>query len=430
MPLLDIGPAVRYNGRRAALSDEEVDVSKVLKLGFIGLGSRNRVYARNLLRQFKDKICISAVCDVSSERRREFKTSFGSEETLEYADHETLARRHGDLDGVLIATPNNAHDEVAATFLRAGKSILLEKPIAHSVTACRNIARAYDASTSKVTMGFVLRYTPFYKTIAELVRAGKIGTIKILKADEVVGPLLGSLFFRTWRGKTEHTGGLLLEKCCHDLDLINNILNRDPVRVSAFAVSGGYAARETYGPRCATCVHRDECPYSTVLWSKQIDKTEDNGEYEYVDFEDDTCIYNNDHDVVDHQSQLIEYEGGILVYFNVTLGGMDTRRTIDIIGSEGRITGDFSENRILLYQMNRSAPQAIPIEHERSGHGGGDSVITRSFMDSIENPQFIPEASVKDALKSAYLAFLCDRARDEGKALAVDYLEELASLRS
>ena len=105
--------------------------------------------------------------------------------------------------------------------------------------------------------------------------------------------------------------------------------------------------KEGYGPKCNVCNHKDACAYSTILWERNIERGEDNGECEYVDFSDDNCVYNNEHNTVSQQSQLIEYEGNILVYFNVTLGGPVTKRTIDIIGTEGRIIGDFQENKIL-----------------------------------------------------------------------------------
>ena len=136
------------------------------------------------------------------------------------------------------------------------------------------------------------------------------------------------------------------------------------------------------------------------------------------------CVYNDKHNIMDRQSQLIEYEGGILVYFNVTLGGTDTRRTVDITGTEGRIVGDFRENRIFLYRAFKENPEEMKIEH-----GGGDSVLIRSFIDGIENPNYVPEASFKDGLKSALLAFICDQARDEGKILPVSFPEGIDSIR-
>ena len=402
---------------------------KIINLGFMAAGARNNVYARNLIQQFGKKIKINAVCDIDRGNALEFKKQYCHEDTIIYDDYRKLLKEQKNIDGLLIAPPNYLHEEMAVPALKLGINILLEKPIAHTPESCMNIARAYTESTSHVTVGFVLRYTPFYRTIIDMVRKGKVGLVKVLNADEVVGPVLSSVFFRTWRGKNKYTGSLLLEKCCHDLDLINTILGVNPIRVTAFSSDNHYLPKTNCGPHCSICIIKDSCSFSTVLWEKQIDRGDDNGEYEYVDFLNDKCVYSRDYNLMDRQSQLVEYEGGILVYFNVTLGGPETKRTIDIIGTEGRIVGDFRENRIIYYPVNNKTPEEINIVHERSGHGGGDSVIIRSFIQSIEDPHYAPLASLKDGIKSALLAFLCDKARKNGKVLPVDYIKEIEVIR-
>lgn len=402
---------------------------KTYHLGFIGCGARNRVYARNLRRQFGEQIHISAVCDVNPGAAQAFKTEFGHPDTAVYTDFRELIQSHPSLDGLLIATPNYLHQEPAVMAFEHGMHTLLEKPLSHDRESCNRIAQAYTGSTSRVTMGFVLRYTPFYRTIMKMVQAGKVGQVKTLHADEIAGPVLSSVFFRTWRGKKAYTGDLLLEKCCHDLDLINTILGVNPVRVSAFGARDHYRAVPGWGPRCAECTEKDTCAYSTVLWARTIDQDIENGQYEYVDFTNDQCVYNDEHDVMDRQSQLIEYEGGILVSFSVALGGPQHCRRIDITGTQGRLLGDFAANRILFYGMGQETPEEIEIEHEQSGHGGGDSVIIRSFIESLDHPDHVSDAKLKDALKSALLAFLCDEARDRNEVLPVTFIKDVESIR-
>jgi predicted dehydrogenase len=402
---------------------------RTYNLGFIACGARNRVYARNLRRQYGDQINIAALCDADLGAAEAMKNEFGHPATAVYSDFRELIKKHRSLDGLLIATPNHLHEEPAVMAFEHGMHTLLEKPLAHSPESCRRIAEAYDKSTSRVTMGFVLRYTPFYRTIITMVQAGKVGQVKTLRADEIAGPVLSSVFFRTWRGKKAYTGDLLLEKCCHDLDLINTILGANPVRVTAFGQRDHYLPVSGWGPRCRECTEKDRCAFSTVLWARTIDQDIENGQYEYVDFSNDKCVYNEDHDVMDRQSQLIEYDGGILVSFSVALGGPQHRRTIDITGTQGRLVGDFARNRIVFYSMGTETPEELHIEHEQSGHGGGDSVITRSFIESLENPHYVPDAKLKDALKSALLAFLCDDARDLSEVLPVTFTKDVEAIR-
>ena len=102
---------------------------------------------------------------------------------------------------------------------------------------------------------------------------------------------------------------------------------------------------------------------------------------------------------------------------------------MDITGTQGRIVGDFATNRIVFYAIGAETPEEIQIEHEQSSHGGGDSVITRSFIDSLDSPDHVPDAKLKDALKSALLAFLCDEARDRGQVLPVTFVEDVEAIR-
>ncbi len=402
---------------------------RTYNLGFIACGARNRVYARNLRRQYGERINIAAICDTDRGAAEEFKIEFGHPDTAVYADFRELITNHQSLDGLLIAPPNHLHEEPAVMAFEHGIHTLLEKPLAHNPEACNRIAEAYSRSTSRVTMGFVLRYTPFYRTIIKMVNEGKVGQVKTLHADEIAGPVLSSVFFRTWRGKRAYTGDLLLEKCCHDLDLINAILGVNPIRVSAFGRRDHYLPVQGWGPRCKECTEKDTCAFSTVLWARTFDQTIENGVNEYVDFSNDKCVYNDDHDVMDRQSQLIEYEGGVLVSFSVALGGPQHRRTIDITGTQGRLVGDFATNRILFYAMGTETPEDIKIEHEPSGHGGGDSVITRSFIESLDDSDHVSDAKLKDALKSALLAFRCDEARDRGEVLPVTFIKGVEAIR-
>ncbi len=60
---------------------------------------------------------------------------------------------------------------------------------------------------------------------------------------------------------------------------------------------------------------------------------------------------------------------------------------------------------------------------------GGDSVITCSFIDSLDSPEHVSDAKLKDALRSALLAFLCDEVRDRGQVLPVTFTKDVEATR-
>jgi len=86
-------------------------------------------------------------------------------------------------------------------------------------------------------------------------------------------------------------------------------------------------------------------------------------------------------------------------------------------------------NITAICDTNLGAAEEFKIEHELSGHGGGDSVITRSFIESLDDSDHVSDAKLKDALKSALLAFGCDEARDRGEVLPVTFIKDVEAIR-
>ena len=75
-----------------------------------------------------------------------------------------------------------------------------------------------------------------HRKIREIIDSGVIGQVISIQADEFVGPFVSSILFRgSWRRLRKFSGGAMLEKCCHDMDLINWMAGSRPIAVHAFA---------------------------------------------------------------------------------------------------------------------------------------------------------------------------------------------------
>ena len=83
-------------------------------------------------------------------------------------------------------------------------------------------------------VGLVLRYAPQIKDLQDIIRAGHLGRIISLEANEHIEPQHGGFFMRDWRRHSAYSGGFMLEKCCHDLDLYHMITGSRPIRVASF----------------------------------------------------------------------------------------------------------------------------------------------------------------------------------------------------
>lgn len=79
-------------------------------------------------------------------------------------------------DAAVVAVPDLLHEDVACALLRAGKPVLVEKPMAHTLAAAQAIARAERDGGGRLLVGHILRFDPRYVAAAAAVKAGRIGT--------------------------------------------------------------------------------------------------------------------------------------------------------------------------------------------------------------------------------------------------------------
>ena len=132
-----------------------------------------------------------------------------------------------DADVVIVSTPPNTHEAIAATAMQAGKHVIVEKPMANSPEACaRMIALAQDKGLL-LTVGFNHRYFPAIKDLRDAVTSGAIGALSHVKG--YAGHAGLAEFKAQWMyDKDVMGGGALLDNGIHMIDLVQHVMG--PVR--------------------------------------------------------------------------------------------------------------------------------------------------------------------------------------------------------
>ncbi len=137
-----------------------------------------------------------------------------------------------EVDAVVVAVPNQHHAEVAIAAMRAGKDVLLEKPMALNVAECDAIISAMRKTGRILQMGFVLRQTAVARTVKQFVEEGQLGEIYHIKASVYRRrgiPGLGGWFTT----KAVSGGGALIDLGVHVIDLGMHLAGHPtPTRVS------------------------------------------------------------------------------------------------------------------------------------------------------------------------------------------------------
>lgn len=145
-----------------------------------------------------------------------------------YASSAELAAA-GDIDAVIVASPNHTHRDVLAPLLDAGLHILCEKPLATTIDDARWIVARAAQSPGIFWTAMEYRYMPPAAAFIDQVHGGRIGKLAMLSIREHRFPFLPKV--GDWNRFSANTGGTMVEKCCHFFDLMRLIVRSEPVRV-------------------------------------------------------------------------------------------------------------------------------------------------------------------------------------------------------
>jgi predicted dehydrogenase len=194
-------------------------------IGIIGAGFMGMLHAR-ALSQLPDAEVIAVSDPALKEKPR---LPYGTAPLENYGDYRKLLER-GDIQAVVIATPEDLHREAVIDSLRAGKHILLEKPIATTLEDADAIIKAAGAGKTRLMMGHILRFDVRYAQIKASVQEGVIGRPLVCYARRNASIAEA----RRLKGRVEVEEYISV----HDIDQVLWYFNDRPVKVSAEIVEG------------------------------------------------------------------------------------------------------------------------------------------------------------------------------------------------
>ena len=139
-----------------------------------------------------------------------------------------------DVDIVDVCTPGNSHAEISIAALQAGKHVLCEKPLANTVDEARAMVAAAAGASGKGMVGFNYRRLPAVSYAQQLVAAGRLGTIRHIRAVYLQDWIIDPEFPLAWRLTKEVAGsGALGDLGAHIIDLTQFVTGQQITGVSA-----------------------------------------------------------------------------------------------------------------------------------------------------------------------------------------------------
>ena len=394
-------------------------------IGIIGAGARGTRYVR-FMRDFDRPLKLLGIADPSDKHIAMCRTEADhclADDCKTYSHWGPMLADLGHrLDGVIIGTPNHLHHDPAIEAMNAGISaIALEKPLATTIEDCRHIVtRAYETDT-RVQLGFVLRSAPFYRKVKQLLDDGAIGRVISIQADELVSRFVTGVMFRgPWRRNFASSGGSMLEKCCHDMDLLNWLADSQPMSLNSYGGQRIFSPNPAVPDSCPTCGSTDQCIYHQADQAERDAAEQDMDQYMK---EHRTCIFNAPSDSMDHQSVQLLYRNGVVANFlmNFNTEGPRSGRNLAIIGTRGMLWGNYREP--VVFQHDNLSTETI--EHrfamDDSGHGGGDRFHCFNFYRDVFGDDKAPVAGPYEGYLSAMMCIGADRSVHLGRQVNFTY---------
>jgi predicted dehydrogenase len=192
----------------------------MIGFGIVGYG----YWGPNLVRNFSEasRSRVVAVCDVRPEClagvRRRYPAIRTTVDLNELLSDPTI-------DAIAVATPVRSHFELALAALKAGKHVLLEKPMTETATQARQLIAAADRYNRVLMVDHTFVYTPAIRKVRELVGSNELG--KVYYYDSI----------RVNLGLFQHDVNVIWDLAVHDFSILEYVLAEHPIAVSASGAS-------------------------------------------------------------------------------------------------------------------------------------------------------------------------------------------------
>lgn len=186
-----------------------------------GIGVLSHAHAHvdtycRVLRAVPD-VALIATWDAHPERGRRAASEFG----FDLRPSPAAVAQDPAVDAILIGSPTNEHADLVEVAAASGKAILLQKPMATTLEGCDRICRAVAQHGVSFSMAFQMRHDPVNRKMKELLDAGAIGHVAIVRRRHSIGVLLNPQFaagLTAWHVDPVQNVGMFFDDATHAAD--------------------------------------------------------------------------------------------------------------------------------------------------------------------------------------------------------------------
>lgn len=317
---------------------------KKIRFGIIGLGNQGSTYALHLFDEGRiENGVVSAMCDIDALKIENMRERTQNRDVKYFRDYKEMLDS-GLCDAVLVETPHYLHPEMTVECLKRNIHVICEKPAGVYTAQVREMNEAAEKSAASFAVMFNQRTNCVYRKMREIVKSGELGSLQ--RVTWIITDWYRPQHYydtgswrATWAGEG---GGVLINQCPHQLDLLQWVTGELPKSVRGF------------------------CHY---------------GKWHDIEVEDDVTAY-------------LEYENGATGIFVTTTGETPGSNRFEISGTKGKL---LCENDRLKWYKNAedsadfsnttresfSRPRCECVEVETDGKNPQHAGILNNFANAI-----------------------------------------------
>ncbi len=411
-------------------------MAEKIKVALIGAGNRGKNVYIKYLKIFSDRAQLVAVADPDGGKTDEVRREYGLAPEMCFASGEELLAQPKLADIIFLCTMDHQHYDLAVAAIEKGYHLLLEKPISPSWDECRALERLAVEKKRHVFVCHVLRYAPLYTALKELLESEKIGKLLSVQAAENIGyyHFAHSFVRGNWRSAGQ-SNPMIMQKCCHDMDILLWLTGKHCRAVSSFGALSYFRPENAPAgstERCCDCPV-EGCPFraQTVYidspasgigqgiteWASMfvLDPTPEKVRKALETNLFGRCVYRCDNDVADHQVVNLLMDDDVTVSFHVCAATNSMGRTMHLCGSKGDIYTD-TDTQTIRVQLFGQEPETIDVRAlclDLSGHGGGDRKLIEDVLDVLISGGGSALTEITRSVESHAMAFAAERSRLE-----------------
>jgi predicted dehydrogenase len=400
-------------------------MSKKLKVAIIGTGSRG-VNAFGIPIAKRHDCEVVALCDPNKVRVEHAASVIDGEQRCYSSVEDMIAKE--ELDCAVITSPDFCHEANAVAALSNGVNVLIDKPLATTVSGCKNIIETAQKAEKVAMMGFNLRHHSVLKKLKSIIDSGALGKVFLIENREFYDG--GRTYMSRWNRFYEKSGGLWIHKGSHDFDIFNWLLGfPKPTKVSSFAgvnvLNAAGIPFETKdgvepGPTCSKCAYKDICP--DVYKIEDIESSPWNDQAVDEDgYSKDVCMYLSEKDTHDNGIAIVEYENGVKASHMECFITPISDRLYTVVGDRGQAEASLHDRKITVRPRWTQEVITYEIPELEGGHGGADPGLVDAFIKVVKG-EAENKATTEHGMLSTAIGQAAEISRRENRMVDVDEL--------